>query len=233
MRYPAQLTLGLGPDAASAAAARGDVIIIVDALRASSTIVTALVGGIRSIRAVATPEECVGDLTAGERGGRKIEQLDLDNSPRSFLGETYRGRDLVMTTTNGTACILAATSQPAGAVLIGSLLNCSAVAGAAEAFAANEGRNVAIVLAGRRGEMAPEDLIASSEMAARFPRIEVRGDFAPLVSHDFEHDFLHSPAGQNLTSLGLRDDVVFCAQKDRYALVPVVRDGFIIPLEIK
>ena len=103
-----------GKEAAEKAADRGDIVVVVDALRASSTIVTALACGVRCVRPVALLSECRGELTAAEVDGCRYEGTDLDNSPIAFLDGVHVGTELVLRTSNGTQCV-AAASRNAGA----------------------------------------------------------------------------------------------------------------------
>ena len=226
---PTSVSISLGPDGALAAARRGDVVVVIDALRASSTIVTALAHGVRAVAPVTSVDDCVGELTAGERGGRKVAGLSHDNSPRAFATSIHTGKELVLTTTNGTECIRAAAAAPEPRVLIGCLLNARAVATQAYRIARDEERNVTLLLAGRNNRMAVEDLIAATEIAAYLPHCRVRGTIEPLNSDDFVRDFLQSESGANLVALGCRDDVVFCARKDVYEVAPQWRDGLLVP----
>jgi phosphosulfolactate synthase (CoM biosynthesis protein A)/phosphosulfolactate phosphohydrolase-like enzyme len=224
MGYPT-IRIGLGASAALAASRRGDVVVVVDALRASSTIVTALANGMASVTPVSSVDACVGEVTAGERGGKRVEQLQHDNSPLTFATPFFRGKHLVITTTNGTECMNAASSNPDAVTLVGSLLNAQAVARAALRNARERHSNITIICAGRNNQMANEDLIAASEIALALPGAPVLGDIQPCNSDDFYRDFLASDSGRNLSSLGKTEDVIFCAAKDRYDVVPVLRDG--------
>ena len=226
MNYPA-IRIGLGASAALAAASRGDVIVIVDALRASSTIVTALANGMSGVRPVTSVDACVGDVTAGERGGHRVSQLQFDNSPRAFADGALRGRELVLTTTNGTECLQAAASNPQAYTLVGALLNATAVAQAALARARSDHRNITIVCAGRNNLMAAEDLVAASEIALAMPGVPVLGDIKPVTCDDFYREFLASDSGRNLSKLGKTEDVIFCAARDRYPVVPHYQDGVV------
>jgi phosphosulfolactate synthase (CoM biosynthesis protein A)/phosphosulfolactate phosphohydrolase-like enzyme len=218
----------LGASGALAASHRGDVIIVVDAIRASSTIITALANGVRSVIPVATVEDCIGEVTAGERGGKKIAQLDHDNSPLVFDNGRHRGKQLVLTTSNGTECILAAASNPKATVLVGALLNVTAVAGFALETARTTGRNLSIVVAGRNNQPASEDVQSTSEMITQFHGAPVQTDIDLINSEDFVLDFLNSESGRNLSSLGLSEEVIFCAQKDKFDVVPIFRDGQLV-----
>ncbi|MEW6706709.1 MAG: phosphosulfolactate synthase [Pseudomonadota bacterium] len=224
MDYPS-IRIGLGASAALAASRRGDVVVVVDALRASSTIVTALAHGLSGVKPVTSVDECVGDLTAGERGGKKLDQLQFDNSPLAFVDGTLAGRELVLTTSNGTECLQAAAANDDAVTLVGCLLNAEAVARSALAIAQQRKRNIAIVCAGRNNQMASEDLIAASEIAMAMPGAPVLGEIKPVSCADFYRDFLASDSGRNLSSLGKTADVIFCATKDRYAITPIYQNG--------
>jgi phosphosulfolactate synthase (CoM biosynthesis protein A)/phosphosulfolactate phosphohydrolase-like enzyme len=226
MNYPC-IRIGLGADSALAASKLGDVVVVVDALRASSTIVTALAHGMRCVRPVASVEACVGEVTAGERGGKKIEQLQFDNSPISFANSAMAGKELVLTTSNGTECLLAAGSNPQAITLVGSLLNAGAAASSAMDLARKHRRNISIICAGRNNQMASEDLIAASEIIMSLPGAPVLGELQPVSSSDFYRDFLASESGLNLSALGKTDDVLFCAKKDNFPITPIYSQGII------
>ena len=222
-----RLSMELGPPGALAASERGDVIIMVDALRASSTIVTALANGVRSVRAVTSVNECVGDLTAGERGGKKIPSLDLDNSPISFKDGSYSGRELVLTTTNGTECLVSAAANPKAVVLVGSLLNVSAVTSYALELAKSTKRNISVIIAGRNNQAVDEDVLVAAEIAYLLPGAPLSTDISLPLSEDPVGDFLRSHSGVNLSRIGRSEDVVWCAQKDIYAIVPQFDKGLV------
>jgi phosphosulfolactate synthase (CoM biosynthesis protein A)/phosphosulfolactate phosphohydrolase-like enzyme len=227
-----QVRIELGPSGAMAASERGDVVIVVDALRATSTIVAALAGGMSSVRPVATVDECVGEVTAGERGGRKVPHLDFDNSPLAFAGGEQRGRKLCLTTTNGTECLLSAAQNDQAVVLAGALLNATAAAKAALTLAQRRTSNITIVVAGRNNQLAVEDQIAATQIALAIPGAEVRGSVPMLTANDFLIDFLNSDSGRNLSSLGRVQDVIFCAQRDAFTVVPVLHGGELTGLDI-
>jgi len=209
------------------AASKKDVIIVVDALRCSSTVIAALAGGVKSIRPVVSADECVGEVTAGERGGKKIPGLDYDNSPVNLSAPALRGKSLVLTTTNGTECIKTSASY-GSPVLIGALINATAVAKAALRLARELRRNISIVMAGRNNQLAPEDLISASEIIARLDGVTLKGYIRPVHAADCAREFLESDSGRAIVAQGRRDDVLFCSQKDTHSTVPVYRDGLLV-----
>ena len=81
---------------------------MIDALRASATMIAALEMGMAAVRPVASAEECTGEVTAGERGGRKLPNFRHGNSPTEIMRAGYHGKTLVLTSTNGIECLLSA-----------------------------------------------------------------------------------------------------------------------------
>ena len=210
-----------GINGAMEAAERGGVVVLIDALRFSATVTTALASGMRSVKVVATAGECVGDVTAGERGGSKIAHLDHGNSPTELLEHDYRGRELVITSSNGAEVMLTA-SRGARHVLVGSTLNASAVASAALKLASAEDCPITLLEAGRNNRRAVEDALAAGEIFAAMRGVRLHGRALP-TSSGLESDFFFSDSGKNLESLGYGADVRFCAQVDRYDVVPLLR----------
>ena len=209
------------------AAARDDVIVVVDVLRCSTTVVAALASGIKSVKPVSSVEECVGDLTAGERGGVKIARLMYDNSPVVFRNGSFAGRELVLTATNGTECIKASATHNSP-VLVGALVNARAAALRALELARATRRNITIVMAGRNNQIASEDLVGASEIVANLKECTLKGYLKPVYSGDSVRDLMESEGGRNLIAHGKREDVLFCAQKDLYDLVPEFQGGVLV-----
>ena len=222
----------LGPSGARLASDRGDVVVVVDALRATSTIVAALASGMTSVRPVATVAECIGEVTAGERGGVKVPHLDFDNSPLAFVDGSQRAKKLCLTTTNGAECLLSAARNERSIVLAGALLNATQVAKAALTLAQRRSCSITIVVAGRNNQIAVEDQITATQIALAIPGAEVRGSVPMLTADDFLIDFLNSDSGRNLSSLGRTQDVIFCAQKDTSNIIPILEHGEIRAMDI-
>ena len=140
----------------------GGVVVMVDILRASTTMTEALANGASGVvpclqiedalalKAAAAPNEC---LLGGERGGVKIDGFDFGNSPRDYSPDVVAGKTLAFTTTNGTRALH--HSQQAAEILIGCFRNLTAVV----RYLKNEVRNIDIVCAGTNGEMTSEDVL--------------------------------------------------------------------------
>jgi 2-phosphosulfolactate phosphatase len=206
---------------------RDSVCVVVDVIRATSTIATALAHGASGIRPVASVGEAEqlkaqrpDLLLAGERHGRALPGFDLGNSPRAMTPETVAGRELILTTTNGTQAL--AACRGARAIVTASLLDLSATANKLRAL----GPPWILVCAGFEGDFGLDDAIVTGALAEA---LDEPSPFAALyrsVRHDLAATLLHSQAGQELVTIGLQDDVPFCAERDRFALVPILgEDG--------
>ena len=218
----------------------GKVVVIVDILRATSTIVTALAAGVTEVFPVATLAECAalgqqhGCLTAAERDGMRAPGFDLGNSPFGFLdpARPVRGRALVISTTNGTAALR--QSLAAEAVVCGAFLNLAAVA----AFARQQQRDVLVVCAGWKGQFCLEDTIFGGALAERLAEgFDVQSSDATLAAlhlwqwakPDLAAYLLQSSHVRRLNSLEASKDFDFCLEIDKYAnTLPLWRDDRLI-----
>jgi 2-phosphosulfolactate phosphatase len=217
-------------------AVAGQVCVVFDILRASTTIVTALGNGCRRVIPVATPAEaqkkkremCGTEdaLLAGEREGRKIRGFDLGNSPAEFSAERIRGKTVIMCTTNGTAAILAAAE--AREVLIGGFVNLGAVAGRVAGAA-----RLVLLCAGKEGGVSLEDIYACGGLIDLMVCGEkgesgVELDDGALVALDVfrasKDDVLgvlrKGNHGRYLESIGFGGDLETCARRDAWDIVP-------------
>lgn len=152
----------------------GETVLVVDVLRASTTMVTALANGALAILPVADAEAARrrvsaapgnGFLLAGERRGDTVPGFDLGNSPLEMTGARVRGKTLVFTTSNGTRALLAC--RGAAAVGVAGLVN----AAAAARWAAGGGRDVTIVCSGERGARSLEDHVCAGLLVEGIVRL--------------------------------------------------------------
>jgi 2-phosphosulfolactate phosphatase len=202
-------------------------IIVIDALRMSATVIVALHRGM-TIVPVATAEEALrskneeGMLTAGERGGKKIAELDLGNSPTELLHQQgLEGRCLALTTSHGIPALLAVKDH-AHPVLIGSPLNLGALV---ELIEQRHPPELALFLAGQTKNAAGEDAMTASLLLERLG-VSTEADLpSPIPAADLEAFFLKTQSAARLLALGYEADVHFCAQVDRYPIVPEFRAG--------
>ncbi len=151
------------PDVVDEASVEGKTAVVIDVIRATSTLVEALANGARAIFPTISTEEAVklasslgreDTLLCGERKGLKVEGFDLGNSPAEFTAEVVQGKQLVMTTTNGTRAFFAA--EGADRVLAASFMNLSAVAGALDKVA-----GLVIVCSGRENRFSLDDALCA------------------------------------------------------------------------
>jgi 2-phosphosulfolactate phosphatase len=195
--------------------------IVVDVLRATSTIAQALASGYERVYCCAEIEHAVAlrkdlgeGLLGGERSAIKIEGFDVGASPREFVGEP-RARSVIFSTTNGTRAILAAAGR-CDEVLLGSLLNLSAVAAAAR----ERGGDVAIICAGFQGTFALDDAYCAGRIVQLLegePRDAAKA--AAIVGGAFP-DSHTALLARTYGPPGLEDDIRFCAQEDVLDVVP-------------
>lgn len=219
-----------------------DRAVVIDVLRATSTVVEALANGAREVLPVATVDDATriardigrdSALLCGERGGRPIDGFDLGNAPTEVLPERVDGATLVMTTSNGTRALLAVAGRWGGdgtAVLVGSLLNLSAVA---RTLAEPDG-SVAIVCAGRDGRFGLDDagcagaLIRALEALGVDPTLNDAGRAARGIVDNgaaMASFLTGTEAGRHLVALGRAGDVELCAHVDRRDVVPRLQDS--------
>jgi 2-phosphosulfolactate phosphatase len=241
--------LKIGVPGAQEAAARGDVVVVIDALRASVTITGALIVGAVRVIPVLTIDEArayldqEGYLVAGERGGVQVGGFHFGNSPTELWRQAaeVRGKTLVLTTSDGTRCVEAARGGAqcpelveGAAVLAGALPNATALAQAAFDLTRERGRDIALIAAGVNGQATVEDLFAAQVIAQRLVAMgavlaEGEWDDHPAESEAAEV-LKNSPSGQKLKGLGYGEDVTFCAQIDVFDAVPIYRDGGFVAL---
>lgn len=215
----------------------GRTAVVIDVIRATSCIVEALANGARGIFPTLLPEEAVKlasslgreeTLLCGERKGLKIEGFDLGNSPKEFSEEAVEGKQLVMSTTNGTRALLAA--EDADRVLAASFLNLSAVVQTLKGV-----RDLTLVCAGRENRFSMEDALCAGlllrELAgnsglgpdtvndAARAVLDIADKYVP------DEEFLRSTAaGRALEGIGMDGDLAFCAALDRHSVVPEMRE---------
>ncbi len=212
------------------------LVIIIDVLRATSTMVTALANGCKAIVPVLTPEEakekCLlfpGALLGGERQAQRLAGFDFGNSPFDYVPEKVGGKRIIMTTTNGTRTIMACREAPFKCMA--SFLNLHSVARAVQKkFTGNEElEGLVILCAGTNDRFdLPDTLCAGMLVDALGPDCELNdlGIAAGMLYKSSENclveTILDSNHGQRLISLGFEDDVIYCATSNILPIVPVL-----------
>ena len=225
------------PAETTPAALSGRTVVVLDVLRATTSIVQALSAGARSVFPVSSIEEALRlantfgrdeVLLAGERRCLPIEGFDFGNSPGDFTPERVGGKTLIMTTTNGTAAM--AQTQSAARVFVGSLLNRAAVV--AELVRLNA--EPVFLCSGREKYFALEDAAVAGNFAAQLMAAQPGewtlndGAHAALtLSKEFGIGiplFEMSAGGRSIVEAGLDQDLAFCAQVDVHDFVPVFQE---------
>ncbi|HEU0014017.1 MAG TPA: 2-phosphosulfolactate phosphatase [Longimicrobium sp.] len=222
--------------------APGDIaertVVVLDVLRASTSVVEALAAGARAVYPVASIEEALRlantlgrdeVLLAGERKALRIEGFDLGNSPSEFTRGKVKGKVVVMSTTNGTGALNAAAG--AERVLVGAWANFSAlVRELAEARA-----EPVLLCAGRDRHFGLEDAVCAGQLAEAVMKALPDDEWelndgahaAMALAREFPDPgalFPRTAAGRQIVEAGLAADLKLCARRDRHRIVPVLQD---------
>lgn len=231
---PSEIDAGITSDA---------TVVVIDVVRATTTIIEALANGARAIYPTESTEEAVrlassmgrdDTLLCGERKGVKVEGFDLGNSPREFDAATVEGKKIVMTTTNGTRALGAAAEGAR-------LLPCAFTnLGAVAEEVADDG-HVVIVCAGREDRFSLDDALCAGHLIQRLIAETEDGhelnDAARAVralasARKPSRRFLGLTAGgASVVEIGLGDDLDICADVDRHDVVVVMKDQAITRAE--
>lgn len=222
------------------------VVLVVDVLRASTSIAAALNNGARAIIPFEGVDEAITRaralersdvLLAGERKMAPIRGFQLGNSPKEFTADVVSGKTIVMTTTNGTAALAATVG--ASEVIVGCFANYSAVLAWLRA-AARAGKSITIVCAGTNGRFALEDAICAGRYVRGIARRGIQaelGDAASVaaiidrrVGGDLVAVLRASEHGRALIEAGHGDDVTYCGTMNTNPVVPVYRDRQVVRL---
>jgi len=219
--------------------------VVIDVLRATTTIVTALANGAREVHPCTTVAEARRDansgddtpfLLGGERSGLRIPGFHLGNSPIEYLDpDIISGRVIYFTTTNGTPALRRAYKGNARPVYLAALVNLSAVSTAiARAAVENALERIILVCSGRHGEPALEDLYCAGLMAHRlqseFTRAGIPAELSDAAVSMAEYARINweeplavltdSEHGRYLLGIGFAADLEFASQIDKYDIVP-------------
>lgn len=228
---------------------QGRVCIVIDVLRATSTITVALAAGAGAVRPCLSIEEARAaasqdphSLLGGEEMGTLIPGFDLGNSPFEYMkARTVRGRTICFYTTNGSGAIRNAYERSGRDVYIGSLLNLSAVVSQITQDAALNPEAITVLCSGRSGKLSAEDmycaglvvngLAVSCREAGRVVEYTdsaaVAAAFASSKSNKSLEVIRGSEHGRYLESLGFARDLEFASRIDTYDIVPVFNGSLI------
>lgn len=214
------------------------IVVVVDVFRATSAIVTAFQHGAKSFIPVSTIQEAKelgeqGFLAGGERNGEVVDGFEFGNSPFSYMDTKIKGREIALTTTNGTRAINIA-SKGASTVLIGSFLNLQALADHLQ----TQEKDVVIFCAGWKNRFNMEDSLFAGALtnlllnSGKFYSDCDSANASSLVYRTGRKNlitFLKSCSHRKrLSHLNLEKDVKYCLQRDITDVIPVLKEGKLV-----
>ena len=216
-----------------------DLVVVLDVLRATSAICTAMEHGVGEIIPVATLEEAraykaQGHIVAAERGGQIVEGFDMGNSPYSYMDPNLKGKTVVLTTTNGTKAINMAKDK--STVVVGALNNLDALC----AWLIEQERDVLVLGSGWKDKFNLEDTICGGAIAdlcldsGKFYADEdstVAAKFLSRSSRDNMFSFLKASSHRRrLRKLNLNEDVKYCLTPNNCTAIPILKNGSLVRL---
>lgn len=216
------------------------IVVIIDILRATSTIATALYNGAREIIPVDSVAECIKlgrqleAITAGERDGQVAEGLKYGNTPFQYTAEFVTGKTVVLTTTNGTKLLHMALAANAREIVTGAFCNISAVCD----YLLQQNKNVVLACSAWKNRVNFEDTLFAGAVINR-----IKGHFA--VNCDAtgiaENLFLQSNGDlfefmkvnnashyHRLMGFGLEQDIRYCLTNDQAPVLPLYQNGRLV-----
>jgi 2-phosphosulfolactate phosphatase len=218
---------------------RFEIVVVIDVLRATSAICAAFDNGIKSIIPVPTVEEAMeykkkGFLAGAERKGQIVEGFDFGNSPYSYMKEEFKGKEVVLSTTNGTKSIDVA--KDAENVVIGSFLNLDALC----KWLAVQNKNVLCLCSGWQDKFNLEDTICAGAISeyllktgkfASDDDASVAAKYLYLSAKENNFGYLKSSSHRRrLKKLNLNKDIKYCLTLNQTDVIPILRDGKLVKL---
>ncbi|HAP00998.1 MAG TPA: 2-phosphosulfolactate phosphatase [Bacteroidetes bacterium] len=219
---------------------QGKVVVVIDVLRATTTMTVALDQGAAKVIPVESIEECLSykdkpnHILAGERGGQKVEGFNYGNSPFEFMDGVVNGKTLVLTTTNGTRAITMASS--AKEVLIGGFLNFSALT----RWLINESSDTILLCSGWRDKFNLEDTIFAGAVIHHLKEyflVDSDSAFAAEKLYlNSRRNMLHfmkqSSHYRRLARFGVVNDIKYCLRPDLTNVVPILKNGALVRADV-
>tara|TARA_Y100000385_G_scaffold100687_1_gene104039 strand:- start:1493 stop:2188 length:696 start_codon:yes stop_codon:yes gene_type:complete len=209
------------------------IVVVIDILRATSTITTIIDHGAKALIAVVDEANALkykneDYLIGGERNGETISGFDFGNSPFHYKKNLVKDQTIILTTTNGTKCI--EMSSNASDVVIGSFLNLSAVAN----YLKNKDKDVVLFCAGWKDKVNLEDSLFAGALAQKLTNAEL-DDSTLLCMKAYENrkeDLFETLKKSNhfnrLKNKGVVNDIKYCCNMDITDVVPKLNKGLIV-----
>jgi 2-phosphosulfolactate phosphatase len=216
------------------------IVVIIDILRATSTISTALYNGAKQIIPVDSVAECIklgkqmDVITAGERDGKIAEGLQYGNTPFQYSSAFIKGKTLVLTTTNGTKLLHMALAANAKAIITGSFCNISSVTD----YLSAQNKNVILACAAWKNRINIEDTLFAGAIISRIKNhFEINCDsskIAETLYSQAEGDLFEFMKEQNashfhrLMGFGLEEDIRYCFTNDIANILSIYTNGRLV-----
>lgn len=220
------------------------IVIVIDVLRATSTIITALAHeaiGVVPVETVGQAKQCstAEDWLGGERFCKKIAGFHAGNSPYEYMGDSISGKRIIMTTTNGTRAIQKAAR--ADHILAGSFINAHVCAQAALSLR----KDIALLCAGTQDTFALEDGLCAGLLVHELmnrttlpPSAVTMNDLGTMLlsaflyhEHNLQQVVANCASGKRLIKLGFERDIAYCTSMNTVPLVPYFNQQMMIPLD--
>lgn len=225
---------------------RDKTVVMIDVLRASSTMVTALHNGAKGVIAVEDMDDASkfsrnldeeSYLLSGEKDGITIEGYDLGNSPLEHTAEIVKGRTIILNTTNGTKAIRRCSL--ADTIIVGSFLNLKAVVDHLKQL----NGEILLVCAGWRGRLSLEDILCAGNIiyelcSGQLPSsardgAKVAFGLFEKFGDDIENSIKSSNYAVRLKGIVGEGDLSYCCQRSIVQVLPVLNEGIITDLNGK
>jgi 2-phosphosulfolactate phosphatase len=216
------------------------IVVIIDVLRATSTIATALYNGAKSIIPVDSVAECIrigkqiDGITAGERDGKIAEGLEHGNSPSEYPRSFIENKTLVLTTTNGTKLLQMALENNAQTIITGSFPNLQAVCN----YLVEKKQNVVLGCAAWKDKVNVEDMLFAGAVIAHIKKeFHISCDTSIIAEMLYEKGkkdlfgFMKKNQASHylrLHNFGVDEDMQFCLTPNLSPVVPVYKEGKLI-----
>jgi len=216
-----------------------DIVVVIDVLRATSAICAAFQNGIKSIIPVATIDEAreyqkKGYLVGAERKGQIVEGFDFGNSPFSYIKDELKGKEVVLSTTNGTKALSIAADAPT--VVVGALNNIDALCD----WLKVQDKNILCLCSGWQDKFNLEDTICAGAICDQLIQT---GDFTSNEDSSIAAKYLYLSAWENplgylkssshrrrLKNLNLNEDIKYCLTPNKTTVIPILKDGKLVKL---
>jgi 2-phosphosulfolactate phosphatase len=216
------------------------VVVIIDVLRATSTITTALYNGAKCVIPVDSVPKCIelgkqiDGITAGERDGKIAEGLEYGNSPFEYPREFVNGRTLVLTTTNGTKLLHMALEKGASHIITGSFPNLSAVCD----YLLKKNQPVILGCAAWKDRVNIEDMLFAGAVISRVKQnFSINCDSSQIAETMYDNAkgnlfaFMKNKNASHyhrLAGYGLEDDIRYCLTNDVANVLPFYEHGKLV-----